>query len=70
MDPMNKVLTLISLLFVSLSMAAQDVSVERGRFQKGDDAAERRANAFAAIARALGYTVYDGQPRADATDKN
>ena len=31
---------------------------------------ERRATAFAAIARALGYTVYDGQPRAGATDKN
>ena len=36
---MNKVLTLISLLFISLSMAAQDVSVERGRFRKGDDPA-------------------------------
>ena len=30
---------------------------------------ERRTNAFAAIARALGYTVY-GLPRAGATDKN
>jgi Glycosyl hydrolases family 2, sugar binding domain. len=36
---MNRVLILLSLLFVSLSMSAQDVTVDGGRFRKGDDPA-------------------------------
>ena len=36
---MNKLLTIFSLLFLSASLTAQDISVGRGRFQKGDDEA-------------------------------
>ena len=34
---MNKVLILLSLLLLSLSLTAQELSVDSGRFQKGDD---------------------------------